>query len=81
MGKDTAEYKILHTWDTALYRLFELIVDPGQTNDLAVPRPDIVELLRKQMEDWQSGNGRVNDGDLCFKIVQLLGLSIRLSII
>lgn len=56
-GEDTTEYKILHSWDTAPYRLFNLTDDPGEKNDLAVARPDIVERLRKKIEDWQSGNG------------------------
>ena len=56
-GKDTTEYKILHSWDTTPYRLFNLTDDPGEKNDLAVARPDIVERLRKKIEDWQSGNG------------------------
>lgn len=53
-GKDTTEYKILHTWDTAPYRLFNLTDDPGEKNDLAAARPDIVERLRKKIEGWNN---------------------------
>jgi len=53
-GEDTTQYKILHAWDTAPYRLFNLADDPGEKNDLAVARPDIVERLRQRIEDWQS---------------------------
>ena len=53
-GKDTTEYKILHTWDTAPFRLFNLTDDPGEKNDLAAARPDIVERLRKKIEGWNN---------------------------
>tara|TARA_Y100000588_G_scaffold372804_1_gene445872 strand:- start:2633 stop:4165 length:1533 start_codon:yes stop_codon:yes gene_type:complete len=53
-GEDTTHYKSIHSWDTAPYRLFNLSEDPGEKNDLAVARLDIVKRLRKRIEDWQS---------------------------
>jgi len=55
-GKDTTKYKILHAWDTAPYRLFNLADDPGEKNDLAVAEPEIVERLRNKTEQWHRGN-------------------------
>jgi len=53
--KDTTAYKILHAWDTAPYRLFNLMDDPGEKNDLAVARLEIVERLLNKIEAWHKG--------------------------
>lgn len=53
-GKDTTDYRILHAWDTAPCRLFNLAEDPAEKNDLAVAEPGIVDRLRGKIEDWQS---------------------------
>jgi hypothetical protein len=46
-GADTTGYRVLHTWDTAPYRLFNLKNDPAEKNDLAAAHPEIVERLAK----------------------------------
>ena len=33
--------------------LFDIVKDPGETTDLAAAKPDIVEAMKKAMEDWQ----------------------------
>ena len=52
-GEDTSEYKVLHTWDTAPFRLFNLEQDPGEKNDLAGARPKLVDRLRQKIEAWR----------------------------
>lgn len=51
-GSDTTPYKILHAWDTAPSRLFNLKVDPAEKNDLAVAHPEIVQRLQRAIEGW-----------------------------
>jgi hypothetical protein len=52
-GEDTTHYKKLHEWDSAPYRLFNLKDDPGEKNDLAVARPEIVARLKNRIEAWR----------------------------
>lgn len=52
-GIDTSHYDILHTWDTAPFRLFNLAEDPGEKYDLAVAHPDIVMRLDKEIQAWR----------------------------
>lgn len=51
-GKDTTHFSKLHEWDTAPARLYNVKDDPQEKNDLASTRPDLVERLTKQIEDW-----------------------------
>ena len=57
-GKDTTDYKIFHEWDTASHRLFNLKDDPGEKNDIAVDRPDIVKQLRRKIEKWRRSGSK-----------------------
>jgi len=52
-GEDSTEYRALHTWDTAPFRLFNLEQDPGEKNDLAAARPELVDRLRQKIEAWR----------------------------
>ncbi|MDG2345242.1 MAG: sulfatase [Opitutae bacterium] len=54
-GEDTTGYRVLHTWDTAPYRLFNLKADPGEKNDLAAAHPEIVARLTGKIEAWHAG--------------------------
>jgi arylsulfatase A-like enzyme len=53
-GNDTTKYKNIHIWDTAPYRLYNLKKDPHEKNDLAASQPEIVERLKKKINDWHS---------------------------
>ena len=55
-GKDTTTYKLVHIWDTAVARLYNLRDDPHEKNDLASSYPELVEHLRKQIEAWHPVN-------------------------
>ena len=35
------------------YVLFDIVEDPGEATDLAADKPDIVEAMKKALEDWQ----------------------------
>ena len=51
-GADTTHYRNLHSWDTAPFRLYNLKDDPYEKSDLASTRPELVERLTKQIENW-----------------------------
>lgn len=36
------------------FMLFDLVEDPGETNDLATQRPEIVEAMKKTLSEWQA---------------------------
>ena len=52
-GKDTTQYRRVHTWDTAPFRLFNLESDPHEKHDLATKHPPIVKRLKKAIADWR----------------------------
>ena len=51
-GTDTTQYRVLHQWDTARFRLYNLTDDPHEQKDLAALHPEIVERLTAQIEAW-----------------------------
>lgn len=51
-GRDTTRYKVLHEWDTAPVRLYNLKKDPHEQNDLAGAKPQLVAQLKKKIEAW-----------------------------
>ncbi|MCH9653430.1 MAG: sulfatase [Planctomycetes bacterium] len=51
-GSDTTQYRNLHVWDKAKYRLYNLAEDPHERNDLAAKHPEVVERLRKDIATW-----------------------------
>jgi arylsulfatase A-like enzyme len=53
-GVDKTDYRKLHTWDTAPYRLFNLNDDPGEMNDLAAAHPEIVSRLKTKIAAWRA---------------------------
>lgn len=53
-GSDTTNYKNVHLWDTAAYRLYNLNKDPHETNDLTASHPEMVEELKQKIEAWHS---------------------------
>jgi arylsulfatase A-like enzyme len=53
-GKDITDYRRLHEWDTAPYRLYNLKDDPGEKNDLAVAHPEIVARLKAKIGGWRA---------------------------
>jgi arylsulfatase A-like enzyme len=52
-GADSTHYRVLHKWDTAPYRLFNINEDPGETSDLAASHPEIVAHLKAKIEAWR----------------------------
>ncbi len=48
-GSDTTRYKTLHNWDDAPARLYDLIRDPHEQEDLANQAPEVVRALRKNI--------------------------------
>ncbi len=52
-GKDTTQYRKLHIWDTAPVRLYNLSVDPEETNDCSAEFPDVVKRLTEKIEDFR----------------------------
>ena len=52
----TADYKLVIDGDKSTgVELFDLKKDLGEKNNIAEAHPDIVELLSKQLRDWQGG--------------------------
>ncbi len=51
-GSDTTEYKNIHRWDKQPIRLYNLKDDPHEKNEVSAAHPEIVEKLRKKIEDW-----------------------------
>ena len=52
-GKDTTQYRVLHNWDQAPYRLYNLQVDPHEKHDLAESKPDFVSRLQNEVSHWR----------------------------
>jgi len=57
-GKDTSQFHVLHSWDTAPARLFRIQEDPLEQNDLADKHTEEVGRLTKEIETWQQGLSR-----------------------
>jgi arylsulfatase A-like enzyme len=51
-GSDTTGYKNIHLWDKQSVRLYNLKDDPHENNELSAAHPEIVEELRKKIEEW-----------------------------
>lgn len=51
-GADTTQYKVLHQWDTAPVRLYNVTEDPAEQHDVAAQHPDVVKELRAKIEAW-----------------------------
>ena len=51
-GSDTTQYRKVHVWDQAPVRLYNLRLDPHEEDDLAEKHPEVVERLRKAIENW-----------------------------
>ncbi|MBT7867136.1 MAG: sulfatase-like hydrolase/transferase [Opitutales bacterium] len=52
-GVDTTNYKNVHIWDTKLVSLFDLKEDPHGKEDVADRHPEVVERLKRRIEDWR----------------------------
>lgn len=57
-GKDTTKYKNVHSWDTAAARLFNIRSDPHERMDLAEDRPQVVQRLKRAINDWRRESDR-----------------------
>ena len=55
-GSDSDRFRILHEWDTAPARLYNLADDPHEKNDLASRNPEMVQRLKKEIEAWHPVN-------------------------
>ncbi|MDG2255149.1 MAG: sulfatase-like hydrolase/transferase [Opitutaceae bacterium] len=52
-GVDTTNYKNVHIWDTKLVSLFNLKEDPHGAKNMADRHPEVVERLKRRIEDWR----------------------------
>jgi arylsulfatase A-like enzyme len=52
-GVDTTNYKNVHIWDTKLVSLFNLKEDPHGAKNMADRHPEVIERLKKRIEDWR----------------------------
>ena len=46
------DWKLIHFYEDGRYELYNLAEDIGESHDLAVARPKIVQELRAMLEDW-----------------------------
>lgn len=51
-GVDTTRYKFVHLWDKTQERLFDLLQDPEEKNNLVDEHPDVLQNLRKNLSNW-----------------------------
>lgn len=49
----SGEWKLLARGDGSRAQLYNIVRDPGETNDLAATRPDIAEPLARKLADWR----------------------------
>jgi arylsulfatase A-like enzyme len=49
------DWKLVEWFEDDTVELYDLSSDPGERIDLAEQRPEIVERLRKALEDWRKG--------------------------
>jgi arylsulfatase A-like enzyme len=61
-GKDTTQYRNIHSWDTARTRLYDLKKDPYEKNDISAAHPEVVEQLNKKIKAWHSAGKISNNG-------------------
>ncbi|MDG1138119.1 MAG: hypothetical protein P8N49_01195 [Opitutales bacterium] len=47
-GDDTTNYKKVHLWNTAPFRLYNLEHGPHEKNDLVTSHPEIAQRLKKK---------------------------------
>jgi arylsulfatase A-like enzyme len=57
------QYKLISVDGGERWRLFDLIEDPGEANDLADTQPDRVETMRTLLEDWIDSCARSRRGE------------------
>ncbi len=53
-GKDTTQYRNVHSWDTAPVRLYRIKDDAHEQHNLAEGHPEIVRRLRDRIETWHA---------------------------
>jgi arylsulfatase A-like enzyme len=56
-------YKIVSTDNGESYMLFDIVADPGEKDDLAAGRPDVLNAMREQLERWRDSCGASRDGE------------------
>lgn len=54
------QWKIVSSWPSRSWELYDLAVDQGETKDLAAQYPQIVEDLSAQYRLWAEKNGVVD---------------------
>ncbi len=55
-GTDNSRFRALHHWDNEPFRLYNLITDPTETNNLASKHPEKVAQLKKKIDIWHAKN-------------------------
>jgi arylsulfatase A-like enzyme len=56
------EYKLLGLDGGASYQLYDLINDPGESEDLASGKPEVVADMQEQLEEWMRSCARSAEG-------------------
>jgi arylsulfatase A-like enzyme len=51
-------YKLITVDKGVTFMLFDVLADPGETNDLAVEQPDIVQQMKIKLEAWRESCSR-----------------------
>ena len=49
-----SRYKIISTNRGKSYELYDLIEDPGESNDLSASKPDVVAAMKATVEEWRA---------------------------
>ncbi|WP_298239004.1 sulfatase [uncultured Algibacter sp.] len=50
------DYKLIHDLETGAFQLYNLKIDLGENNDIAVSEPEMTEKLKKMLLTWVSEN-------------------------
>jgi arylsulfatase A-like enzyme len=51
------DWKLIEFYHWHEFELYDLAVDPGETNNLAASHPQVAERLRRELSDWQREMG------------------------
>ena len=58
-GNDTTNGRHLHVWDKQPVRLYDVIKDPHEKNELSSSNPEVVARLKKRIETWHAATSTI----------------------